>query len=316
MTGAFLESAALGRLVTYLEPGSPYRGVLLALMTLVILICLHRLTRRRLQRYVEKRAHKDENPRAFLRLYDAVWKVLIAIVVIVAAVGSFPLLGLTVGVIGVMLGWSLQAPIRGLAAWVMLVLKKPFRVGDRITVANVTGDVTDIQLNHIVLNQVGGTVQGEERSGRGILVPNAMLFSEEIINYNLFSEEEAKPSAPTSRFMLDEVVVRVTFGSNFEFAKKLCLEAAKHAVADLIGETDQEPFTRAEFMPWGLLIRVRYKTVPAKRQEVSSRVTELIWRAFNENRKEVRFCIPVSAAGVVPTPGHPPPPMARGGSAP
>ena len=32
---------------------------------------------------------------------------------------------------GMLLGWSLQAPVSGLAAWVMVTLKRPFRIGDR-----------------------------------------------------------------------------------------------------------------------------------------------------------------------------------------
>jgi small-conductance mechanosensitive channel len=195
----------------------------------------------------------------------------------------------------------------------MVVLKRPFRIGDRISVAGVTGDVIDIQLNHILLNQVGGTVQGEERSGRGIFVPNAMLFGEEIINYNYFGKQEA--AASPSRFMLDEVVVRVTFGSDYEFARQLCVEAARQAAGELVGETDADPFTRAEFSPWCVLLRVRYKTIPAKRQEVSARVTKRIWELFGEHRDRVQFAIPVHVTGVRPSAGQPPPPMAAAGPA-
>ena len=86
------------------------------------------------------------------------------------------------------LGWSLQAPVTGIAAWLMLILKHPFKIGDRVIIAGITGDVMDITLTHVILNQVGGTVSSEERSGRGILIPNAILFAQTITNYTL--EEE------------------------------------------------------------------------------------------------------------------------------
>ena len=37
-------------------------------------------------------------------------------------------------------------------------------------IAGITGDVTGISLTHVILNQVGGSIGGEEKSGRGILV--------------------------------------------------------------------------------------------------------------------------------------------------
>ena len=307
-----METTVLDTFLSYMGPSSPLRGVVLAVATLVILIYLHRVTKRRLTAYLAAQAHKPENAAAFLRTYTAVWKVAIAIMVVVAATGSFAMMGLTVGFLGTILGWSLQTPIRGIAAWVMILLKRPFRVGDRIQVAGITGDVYDIQLNHVMLTQVGGTVQGEEKSGRGILVPNAMLFGENIINYNYFATDEAAAALPASKLMLSEVLVRLTFGSDYEFAKALCVEAARQAVAELGDPTDEPPFTRVEFMAWGIVLRVRYKTTPSRRQEASSRVTELIWQAFAQHRDRVSFCVPVEAMDVAPPAGETPPPMAPG----
>ena len=296
---------------SYLRPGSPYRGLVMAVSALVVLSFMRRAIRAPLARYVQAQALRKGNADVFLITFDRVFTAVSAIVVIVAASASFRLLGLTIALLGTMLGWALQVPIRGLAAWVMVSLTRPFRVGDRIRVANVTGDVLDIQLNHILLNQVGGTVQGEEPSGRGIFVPNAILFGEEIINYNYFEREAGVPDAPKG-LMLDEVPVRITFGSDYALATRLCVDAARRAVAELMGASDEEPFTRVEFMPWGVLLRVRYRTVPVKRQEVSSRVTELIWAAFREHEDAVKFCLPSSTADVLRQPGGDKPPMSTG----
>lgn len=281
----------------FLGPDCPYRNVIIAIAVLIVVVYVHKRSRHALAAYVSRQALKEENAQRFLRIYDALWKAVTAVVFLFAAAGSFRLLGLTVAILGTMLGWALQVPIRGIAAWVMVVLKRPFRVGDRIAVAGVVGDVVDIQLNHIVLNQVGGTVQGEERSGRGILVPTAMLFDHNIINYNHFRADQAG-SAAESGLMLDEVLVRLTFGSDFGFATGLCVAAAQEALQEVLGEPDQPPFTRVELLQWGVLLRVRYRTTPSRRQEVSSRVTELIWEAFRKHPDRVRFCYPASVARV------------------
>ena len=135
-----------------------------------------------------------------------------------------------------------------------------------------------------------------------------MLFSEEIINYDLLGREEYQSlREPASPFLLDEVLVRVTFGTDRELAQRLCIRAAAQAVREIVGNVDQEPSTRTVFVPQGVLIRVRYKTKSAKRQEVSSRVTELVWQAFRENADKVQFRLPTSGAAIADKPTDAPP---------
>lgn len=126
----------------------------------------------------------------------------------------------------------------------MNVLKKPFRIGDRVIKAGIPGDVTGISLTHVILNHVGGSIGGEEKSGRGILIPNAILFQHVIINYTL-----------DQKFMLDEVPVRLTFDSDWDRAKEIMIAAARDVTSDIIAKTGQAPFVRTEFLDWGVLVR-------------------------------------------------------------
>ena len=147
------------------------------------------------------------------RLYD-----LLAALVIVMAFGyGFGKLGTFAAIYGafggMLLGWSLQAPVSGFAAWVLVSLKRPFRPGDRIQFPNLglTGNVMGTGPMYTTLNQVGGTIGSEEAVGRYILVPNAMLFSQVVINYTV---------AQDSPYMLDEAVVRITYDSDWEEAEE------------------------------------------------------------------------------------------------
>jgi small-conductance mechanosensitive channel len=267
----------------YMGEGSPYRSVILAVLTLLVLINLKSQLTRVAKRYLDQNAFKRENAQTFIKVWNQVWKFIIAVLVIIAMSGSLKLLGLTAGFFGMMLGWSLQQPVTGIAAWLMIILKKPFRIGDRVIIAGITGDVTAITLTHVILNQVGGSIGGEEKSGRGILIPNAILFQNTIINYTL---EQAH--------MLDEVPVRLTFDSDWELAKKLTIEAATAATAEIVESTGQKPFIRAEFLDWGILIRLRFNTIPVRRQEISTMVIELLLKSFRANYPKIRFAIPSS----------------------
>ena len=69
-------------------------------------------------------------------------------------------------------------------------------------------------------------------AGRSILIPNAMLFGNIVINYTPRQAEA---------FVLDEVVVRITFNSNWDLAEHILLEAAREVTGDIIQQMGQEP---------------------------------------------------------------------------
>jgi small-conductance mechanosensitive channel len=185
---------------------------------------------------------------------------------------------------GMVLGWSLQAPVSGFAAWLLVSWRRPFRPGDRIQFPNLglTGDVQDIGAMYVVLNQVGGTVGSEDAVGRHILVPNAMLFSQVIINYTVRQE---------AAYMLDEVVVRITFDSNIEMAEKILLEAARKVTGDVIAATGVQPYIRSDFWDYGLLMRLRFQTKVKERPRIAYEINQHILHAI-QHTASVDLAIP------------------------
>lgn len=190
------------------------------------------------------------------------------------------------GFLGMLLGWSLQKPVTGMAAWLFISISKPFKIGDRVIIAGIIGDVKKIGLMYVVMEQVGGTIGGEEQSGRGILIPTAVLFDQIVTNYRL----ETKITSGKS-YILDEVPVRITFQSDWDITEKILVDAAAIVTKDIIAETGERPFLRAEFLDWGVLIRLRYLTIPVDRQRISSEIVEIIFREFFRTDK-VEFCYP------------------------
>jgi small-conductance mechanosensitive channel len=176
---------------------------------------------------------------------------------------------------GMLMGWSLQAPVSGFAAWVLVSVKRPFRPGDRVQFPNLglTGDVKDIGVMYTVLDQVGGTIGSEEAVGRNILIPNAMLFSQVAINYTSTQEQA---------FILDEVVVRITFDSHWETAERILLEAATEMTQDIIENTGVKPYIRSDLYDYGVYLRLRYQTTVKGRAEMAYKISK---RIFGEIQK-------------------------------
>jgi small-conductance mechanosensitive channel len=206
--------------------------------------------------------------------------VLTSIIAVLAAVtygmGKLETLGTAVAAFGGMvLGWSLQAPVSGFAAWLLVSLKRPIRPGDRVQFPNLglVGDVQDIGPMYTVLDQVGGSVGSEEAVGRYILVPNAMLFSQVVINYTVTQD------AP---YMLDEVVARITYDSDWDAAEKILMDAAKELTKDIIEATNEKPYIRSDMWDYGVLMRLRYQTRVKDRAEISYRITKRIFEAIQK----------------------------------
>ncbi|HUV39426.1 MAG TPA: ParB N-terminal domain-containing protein [Planctomycetota bacterium] len=211
--------------------------------------------------------------------------VLVVAVAFMYSTGKLQAIGALVGAFaGLLLGWSLQAPVSGMAAWALVTIKRPFRVGDRVLFPslNLLGDVLEVGLMYTKLNQVGGSVGSEEAIGRHILIPNAMLFSQVAINYT---------PEHLSEYFLDEVVIRLTYDSDWDKAEEILLSAACKVTADIIRETGKEPYIRSDIYDYGVYMRLRYMTAAKDRPRMSHEILKRIFLDFQKNPR-VDFAIP------------------------
>jgi small-conductance mechanosensitive channel len=284
-----------------------YSGFVYGILSVIVMIVLFRAMTKMLRRYTRKRAFKEENERAFIRRWQYGYIFAATAICVTAFSGEIQALGVTMGFISSIMAWMLSAPVKNMAGWLFLVISKPFKVGDRMIIGGVTGDVLDITMNHIILDQVGGTTTGEEKSGRGVLVPMQWLFSYIINNYSMrLPSDEAG-----QKYLLDEVVVRITYDSDWAEAEQILKEVAREVTADTVTETGEEPYIRAEFFPSGVFMRIRYGVAPTDRQRVWSEIVRRASQRLNESDKAF-YCFNKSNVfvnqrqeGSYPPPQHP-----------
>jgi small-conductance mechanosensitive channel len=256
--------------------------IIRTIIVVIILIIVFNFILGIIKKNLLKRAKTKKqisNVEIFSKIFKYVFLLILIIFAIHSYAGSWASLGLTVGLFSAALGWALQKPITGYAAWIMLVIKRPFEIGDRIIIGNIKGDVIDITITHIYIQEIGGIVTGEENTGRIIMVPNSTLFEKNIINYT--SKDE---------YVLDQVVVAVTYESNLDEAMEIALESAKEETKEFIDKIKKEPYIRTFFQPSGINVHVRY-FAPAKRlQELSSKITYKISnRIMKTNDVEIAY---------------------------
>ncbi|MFA6229976.1 MAG: mechanosensitive ion channel domain-containing protein [Rhodanobacter sp.] len=150
-------------------------NVLLALLILLVGIWLAARLANLLQRAME-RASVDITLVGFLRkvLYSILIAVLVVIALNTAGMSTAPLVA-ALGAAGLAIGLSLQGSLSNLAWGVLLIIFRPFRVGDFVTAGGIDGTVESINLMHTQLSLP---------DGREAIVPNAKVGSDAILNYN------------------------------------------------------------------------------------------------------------------------------------
>jgi small conductance mechanosensitive channel len=113
-----------------------------------------------------------------------------------------------VGALFVAVGLALQGTLSNLAAGVMLLWLRPFRVGDQIETASVAGSIRDVGLFATEILRTDGVY---------VFTPNSDLWSKPLFNL----------SRMPSRMI--ELKLSIKKGSDIELARRRLLEAARAA---------------------------------------------------------------------------------------
>jgi len=109
-------------------------------------------------------------------------------------------------------------------------------------------------------------------------------------------EKEKEPSpfldkARQTAFILDEVIARVTYDSDWKTAEGILLNAARDITSDIIKETGQQPYIRSDMYDYGVYLRLRYMTLATDRPRIKYEIEKMIFDEFQKNEK-VDFAIP------------------------
>ncbi|WP_276975022.1 mechanosensitive ion channel domain-containing protein [Flavobacterium filum] len=108
-----------------------------------------------------------------------------------------------IGAAGLAVGLSLQGSLSNFAGGVLIIMFKPFKVGDFIEAQGVSGTVKQIQIFVTQLSTV---------DNQTIFVPNGSLSNNNIINYTYATTRRA------------DLTIGISYSSNIKKAKELALE--------------------------------------------------------------------------------------------
>lgn len=193
---------------------------------------------------------------------------------------------------------ALQDPLTNLAGWLYILIRRPFRIGDRIQVGTNTGDVVDIRPFRFIMLEIGNWVHADQGTGRILHVPNGLVFKHSIANY-----DEA------FGYIWNELDVTVTFESDWRVAKKTLehiLESQSETIDAHVRKRIDEAahvlhikFPKLTPVVWttvvdsGIRLTMRYLCKPRARRSSSAHIWEQVLDAFAELPK-VDFAYPTT----------------------
>ncbi len=187
-------------------------------------------------------------------------------------------LGAFLGLTAAGMALALKDPIASFAGWLFILLRHPFRVGDRIQLGTgMSGDVTDIRPFTFTILEIGNWIDADQFTGRIVHMPNAVVFTSSVANY-------------TAEFpaIWNELTLHLTYDSDWQRAiirlreillhmaqdtnNPYVLDAARlsSAYQDLFH--DQQPGVWMSVAAYGVRLSLRYVCDPRQRRASSMAV--------------------------------------------
>jgi small-conductance mechanosensitive channel len=195
----------------------------------------------------------------------------VTFVAVIGALG-FPLasLGAAVGLIGLGLSFALRDMIANFISGIMIMINRPFKIGDQVEVQGEQGTVRDIKVRATDIKTY---------DGRKVIVPNSIMYNQTVINNTAYDER---------RF---EVIVGISYDDDIEKAKELGMETLQEA--ENVEEEPEPQVLVDELGGSSVNLKLRGWSKPSKANMVksASEVTQLVKQKYDEAGIDIPYPI-------------------------
>lgn len=193
------------------------------------------------------------------------------------------------GIFGAGVILVLKEVIVNVAGWFFIVFRRPFEIGNRITIGAYSGDVLDIRIMDTSLIEVSSRDEGGQSTGRVVHVPNSLVFTVPLANA---SKEFA--------FNWNEIRIPISPESDWKRASLLVEKTAAEVVEPIsekdsrIRKSDHEyairyqritPKVYVEFKHGVILLTLRHLVEPRTNRLVSDRFWRILLERFQKEKR-------------------------------
>ena len=268
------------------------RSLLIRVIVLLIIIAglfiLAEIWRRTITRYV----HDVRRRYQFLLLRKVVLWFSLAIVIAFAFASQLGSVATFAGLLTAGVAVALQNVILSLAGYFFLIGKFGIRVGDRVQIAGVTGEVIDIGLVRLHLMELG-TDGVDAPTGRVVAFSNSIVFQP---TAGVFKQ------IPGTHFVWHEIRLTLAPDSDYHIVETRLLGAVEAVFSDYREEMERQhrqlertlssplphglrPKSRLRFTAAGLEAVIRYPVDLQHATEIDDRITRELLKAVDREPK-------------------------------
>ena len=197
------------------------------------------------------------------------------LIMVIGGVVSFQFVGIDLsglavifGLLSVGIGFGLQNVTSNFVAGLILLFERPIRIGDRVTVGNTEGEVTEINIRSTTIRTLNNI---------SIIVPNSQFVSSNVINW----------SHGDPKIRLD-IEVGVSYNSDLDKVLSVMKQAELDHPDKLKSPQPDVLLTGFGDSAWNMLLRVWIRN-PKGHHIIRSEINCEIVRKFRENGIEIPF---------------------------
>ena len=163
--------------VTFLKTSALDLGI--NLVTAIVIFYVGRIAVRLVTRGVRKVMEAQEIDKTLVSFVSNLINMILLLVVIIAAVGALGVQTTSfiaiIGAAGLAVGLALQGSLSNFASGVLIIIFRPYKVGDWVEAAGISGSVVDVQILTTILKT------GDNKQ---VIVPNSQIMGGIITNYS------------------------------------------------------------------------------------------------------------------------------------
>ena len=195
---------------------------------------------------------------------------LLGLLIILQTAGiNLTTLNVLAGAVGIGVGFGLQSVLSNFISGLIIMFERPIKIGDRIVVDDVEGDVVEIGARSTVILTNDNII---------IIVPNSKFITENVVNW--------KYNDGSVRF---KIPIGVAYGSDLRKIEKILLEVAA-AEVDVL----EDPAPVVRFLEFGdsslnLELRAWSTSAVTRKGKMLSALNFSIYEKFQENEIEIPF---------------------------
>jgi len=269
------------------------KGLLLRVFGLAIALgavfLIGEFWRRAIFRYV----HDTRRRYQFMLMRKIILWCGVGIVLLFAFVTELGAVATFAGLITAGVAVALQNVIVSIVGYFFLIGKYGIRIGDRVQVGSVTGEVVDIGLVRFHLMELSGGVADSEPTGRIVAFSNSVVFQ---ATGGLFKQ------IPGTNFAWREVTLRFSSDSDYRQIRERLQQAIDRSFSDYkeflelqrrqmelsvtsIPSAELKARAHARFTTSATEVSVRYPVVAEKSAEIDERIMSEIFAAIAQDPK-------------------------------